>query len=573
MAAAGLLAAVLVARLAYWQVLQHERIVLLAARQHQVTVRLPAHRGNVLDRAGQILATDTPVYDIVALPDVIPASSREATAGALAPLLGIDSRTIVGKLTMPLKFEYLKRKVDKDTADKIDGLHLAGIARETDSKRSYLPSPDAGPALVIPAGIKPLTLPGDRSLASNLLGFVNDDNHGQYGIEQFYDHVLNGVDGFESTLKDGAEQTIVLSDRKRVEPRNGQDLVLGIDSQVQYFAEKALAAGVKRTGSESGSVIVMDPRTGAIVAWADYPTFDANRFGQSDPAYFTDPIVSSLYEPGSVMKVVTLSGGLDSGAITPTFTFNETGAISVGGYTIHDWDLKPHGNIDMTYVLAHSLNAGAVKVEQMEGGSKFYAYLNNFGIGRVTGIDIAGEVNRQLPPLKDAHASELATASFGQGIAVTPIEMMTALNAIADGGRLVKPHLVTGTRDPGTGVLTPTAVDPGVPAITPATDQQMTQMMVNVVEHGSGWTAKMDGWTNRIAGKTGTANIPEKGVYTDKVVASFFGFMPAENPRFSMIVIMRKPQGGGFQQEGTFASAPVWKEIAQQILTQWQITP
>jgi stage V sporulation protein D (sporulation-specific penicillin-binding protein) len=560
MAAAGILAAVLVARLAYWQLAQHEHILALASEQHSITVTLPASRGSILDRNGQLLASDIPVYNVVAAPNLIPPAARPDIANQLAPLLGRPPADVLKDLGRPLKFEYLRRKLPKDTSDKVLALHLAGIALQQDSARSYL-----------------LADPGQggqdaRSLASNLMGFVNDSGQGQYGLEQYYDALLHGTDGVESTLKTGANQTITLSDKKRTEPRKGDDLVLGLDSQIQYFAEKALEDKVKKTRSESGTVLIMEPATGNIVAWADYPTYDANRYSTADPKLLTDPAVSGLYEPGSLMKVVTLSGSIDAGAITPDYTFNETGAVSVGGYTIHDWDLKAHGNINMTRVLELSLNAGAVKAMQLEGPDNFYRYFQAFGIGHKTGIDVANEVNQPLPALKSIYPSEMATMAFGQGVAVTPIEMISSLNTIANGGRYVRPRAVVQRRR-ADGSVVEMPVDVGTQAITPATAAKMRDMMISVTEKGSGKPARIDGWANRIAGKTGTANIPENGKYTDKVVASFAGFMPADHPRFTMVVIMRKPQGSNFEQEGTSAAAPVWQQIAQQILVQWQMTP
>jgi cell division protein FtsI/penicillin-binding protein 2 len=560
MGSAGLLAVVLVAKLVYWQVLEHQHISLLAARQHRVTFKLPAQRGRIVDRNGQLLASDTQVANVVADPSLIPASARPRIAASLAPLLGMDAGDLVKHLSKPLKFEYLKRRVPKETGDRIDALHLTGIALEGDARRSYVAGNEAsGPGLA-------------HSLAGNLLGFVNDEGTGQYGLEQQYDSRLKGHDGYESTLKTGANETIVLSDVKRVAPRDGTSLQLGLDAQVQFFAEKSLAEGVKKTNAESGSVIIMEPATGNIVAWANYPTFDANNFGASDARLFTDPIVSGLYEPGSVMKVVTLASGLQARAITPDYTFNETGSVAVGGYTIQDWDRKPHGTIDMTRVLELSLNAGAVKVQQVEGPDNFYRFLNAFGIGHLTGIDVAGEVSQPLKPLPSYRASELATTAFGQGVAVTPIEMISAINTVAAGGRFVHPRAVTSEilADGSRKDLSP---DPGTQVLDAVAEDQIRQMMVSVVEHGSGWTVRMDGWHNRIAGKTGTATIPEGGKYSDKVISSFVGFMPADNPRFTMLVIMRKPQGDSLAQEGTFTAAPVWKAIAQQILVQWQLTP
>lgn len=560
MGMAAVLAAVLVGKLVYWQVVEHQKISLLAAKQHQVTFKLPSQRGKIFDRSGQLLATDTPVANVVADPSLIPQAARSQVAGSLAPLLGMTATDILKQLEMPLKFEYLKHKVPRETADKITALHLAGIALEDNSRRSYLSSVD------------PAAPTEPRSLASNLLGFVNDDGTGQYGLEQYYDAQLKGHDGYESTLKTGANETIVLSDVKKVLPQDGTSLQLGLDSQVQFFAEKALADGVRKTGAESGSVIIMEPSTGNIIAWADFPTFDANNFGRSDAKLLSDPVVSSLYEPGSVMKVVTLSGGLQSGAITPDYTFNETGSVSVDGYNIQDWDHKPHGNISMTRVLELSLNVGAVKVQQMEGPNNFYKFLGAFGIGSLTGIDVADEVALPLKPLRNYYASELATTAFGQGVAVTPIEMISAINTVANGGRFVHPRVVTSTIL-ADGSRKDVPQDLGTQVLGTQAENDMRQMMINVVEHGSGWTTKMDGWQNQIAGKTGTANVPEGGKYTDKVISSFVGFMPANNPRFTMLVIMRNPKGDTLAQEGTFTAAPVWKSIAQQIMVQWQVTP
>lgn len=560
MGMAAVLAAVLLGKLVYWQVVEHQKISLLAAKQHQVTFKLPSQRGKIFDRSGQLLATDTPVANVVADPSLIPRAARSQIAGSLAPLLGMTATDILKQLEMPLKFEYLKHKLPKETADKISALHLAGIGLEDDSRRSYLSSVD------------PAAPTEPRSLAGNMLGFVNDGGTGQYGLEQYYDGQLKGHDGYESTLKTGTNETIVLSDVKKVLPQDGTSLQLGLDSQVQFFAEKALAAGVKKTGAESGSVIIMEPSTGNIIAWADYPTFDANNFGGSDAKLFTDPVVSSLYEPGSVMKVVTLSGGLQSGAITPDYTFNETGSVNVGGYNIQDWDHKPHGNISMTRVLELSLNVGAVKVQQIEGPDNFYKFLGAFGIGSLTGIDVAGEVAQPLKPLRNYYPSELATTAFGQGVAVTPIELISAINTVANGGRFVHPRVVTSTIL-ADGSRKDVPQDLGTQVLATQAENDMRQMMINVVEHGSGWTTKMDGWQNQIAGKTGTANVPEGGKYTDKVISSFVGFMPANNPRFTMLVIMRNPKGDTLAQEGTFTAAPVWKSIAQQILVQRQVTP
>jgi cell division protein FtsI/penicillin-binding protein 2 len=270
------------------------------------------------------------------------------------------------------------------------------------------------------------------------------------------------------------------------------------------------------------------------------------------------------------MKVVTLSGALDTHAITPDYRFNETGTAVVGGYAIHNWDGRAHGMVTMTYVLENSLNVGAIKAEQLEGPAAFYQYLQKFGIGASTGIDVAGEASAPLPDLSKWKASQLATASFGQGVDATAIEMLAAVNVVATGGNFVWPHVVDQFID-ANGARHP--VQPHVvrQVISPKTAQQMEQMMVGVVEHGSGFAARIDGFKNQIAGKTGTASIPENGTYAkDQTIGSFVGFVPANHPQFIMLVITRKPK---ILFEGAYVSAPIWKTIASALITQWQIAP
>jgi cell division protein FtsI/penicillin-binding protein 2 len=314
----------------------------------------------------------------------------------------------------------------------------------------------------------------------------------------------------------------------------------------------------------------MEPTTGRVVAWADVPSYDANHFATTPTSQFIDPIVSNLYEPGSVMKVVTLAGALDDHAITPEYRFNETGTAFVGGFAIHNWDNRAHGMVTMTQVLENSLNVGAIRAQQMEGTDRFFQYLQRFGIGNRTGVDVASETAAPLRDLAHWKASELATASFGQGIDATPIGMLAAVNAIATGGKLVWPHVVDAVID-GQGVSHP--VHPRVvrQVISPKAAEQMQQMMVSVVERGSGFAAKIDGFKNLIAGKTGTASIPENGGYSKQdTIGSFIGYLPANHPRFIMMVVVRKPQ---VLYEGAYVAAPIFKTVASALITQWQIAP
>jgi cell division protein FtsI/penicillin-binding protein 2 len=544
---------VLLGRLAYWQVWRHSDMARLAATYHDDTITLAAVRGNILDRNGALLVTNTPVFSIFASPDQITGAERKDIAAKLAPVLQLTPADIEVKLASARQFVYLARRVPASVAQHLDALRLPGIGKVAETQRSYVDGGVAG-----------------TTLAANLLGFANDAGTGNYGIEGYYDKTLAGQAGFEATVRDLANRPIVLSDRQRRDPVNGMTLQLSLDSTIQVVAERALADGVQKYQAESGSLLIMEPATGRIVAWADVPSYNANQFATTPTAQFIDPIVSNLYEPGSVMKVVTLGGALDDHAITPDTRFNETGVAVVGGVAIRNWDNRAHGNVTMTQVLENSLNVGAVKAQQMEGAGPFYQYLQRFGIGTMTGVDVAAETAGPLRDLAKWKPVELATAAYGQGVDTTPIEMLAAVNVIATGGNLVWPHVVDQVIDEN-GIRHP--VQPRIvrQVISAKAAQQMQQMMVGVVEHGSGFAARIDGFKNRIAGKTGTASIPENGKYLpDQTIGSFVGFLPADHPQFIMMVVVRKPQ---ILFEGAYVAAPIWKTVASALITQWQIAP
>jgi len=543
---------VLFARLVYWQGFRHHDLVQLAAAYHDDVITLPAVRGKIVDRNGGLLVTNTPVYSIFASPDQITAADRSTVAAKLAPILEMRPDDVLQQITSTKKFVYLKRRVAADVAAQLDGLQLPGIGKIEETKRTYV---DGG-------------VPG-TSLAANLLGFANNDGQGNYGIEGYYDRVLAGQAGYEATIRDLANRPIVLSDRRRQDPVDGVTLQLSLDGSIQVAAERALAAGVAKYQAESGSLLIMEPKTGRIVAWADVPSYNANQFSTTDTALFLDPSVSSLYEPGSVMKVVTLSGALDAHAMTPTTLFNDTGVARVGGYAIHNWDNRGHGVVTMTKVLEQSLNVGAIHAEQLEGPGNFFQYLQRFGIGDRTGVDLAGEVAAPLGDLKTWKPIQLATAAYGQGVDVTPIQLLAAVNVVATGGDLVMPHVVDSVID-GNGVSHPVPTRIVRHVVSPAAAKQMQQMMVGVVEHGSGFATRIDGFKNRIAGKTGTAQVPENGHYGSDVIGSFIGFVPADHPQFIMVVIVRKPK---ILFEGAYVAAPIWKTVASALITQWNIAP
>lgn len=544
-------------RLAYWQVIEHSRLALQAQAQYREMVELPATRGVILDRNLTQLVVNTTVYSAFVSPDQVTPAQRDLVAGGLSSVLGVDRAKIMTTLESGAKFAYVARRFSQDKADKLRALRLPGVGLEDETQRAYLP------------GVGPGT-----TLAANLLGFVNYNGDGQYGLEARYQSVLSGTPGYISSYRDLANREIVLGSHSQQDPVNGSDLVLSLDANVQYAAEQALADGVKRDKAESGSVLIMDPATGGIVAWADYPSYSANNFSQTDPSLFLDNIASSVYEPGSVMKVVTLAGAINSGVITPSTVINDPGYLTVGGYRIYDWDRRNHGNIDYTYVLEHSLNVGAMKAMQAEGHTAFYNYLQSFGLTRPSGIDVAAEDAVAPPPASQMADSQYATASFGQGIDVNMVQMLSAINVIANGGKYAPPHVVerVGTQ------INPLLLQPQRQVISAAAAAQMTTMMEAVVQHGSGFTSKVKGFALDQTGKTGTSQIPVNGQYTQDVWASFVGFLPAKHPRFTMLVVVRKPHAPGSDHDwtlndGYITAGPIWQKIAQAMVVDWRITP
>jgi stage V sporulation protein D (sporulation-specific penicillin-binding protein) len=554
--AGALLAGMVWTRLAYWQVLRHSTLAAAAQAQYHELVELPAQRGAVYDRNLRQLVVNTTVYSAFVSPDQIPDADRARVALALGQVLGADAGKINETLASGAKFAYVARRFSKDRADRLKAMLLPGVGLEEDQQRAYLP------------GI------AGSSLAANLLGFVNYDGQGQYGIEGYYQKQLAGTPGYISSYRDLANREIVLGSHTHQDPVNGSDIVLTLDADVQYAAEQALAWGVQRDRAESGSVLIMDPSTGGIIAWADYPSYNANNFATTGPAAFLDNISSSVYEPGSVMKVVTLSGAINAGAITPDMVINDPGYLYVGGYRINDWDFRNHGNVTYTYVLAHSLNVGAMKAMLAEGHQNFYNNLQAFGLTRPSGVDVAAEDTVPLPPFAQMGDAQFATTAFGQGVDVNMVQMLAAVNVIANGGRYAPPHVVDriGTQ------LNPIELQPQRQVISPATAAQMTAMMEQVVQNGSGWSSRVRGFETDQAGKTGTSQIAVDGKYTLNVWASFVGFLPAQHPKFTMLVVIRKPNYPGSDHDwtlndGYLTAAPIWQKIAQSMVVDWRITP
>ncbi|HEY6537549.1 MAG TPA: penicillin-binding protein 2, partial [Candidatus Dormibacteraeota bacterium] len=515
-------------------------------------------RGLILDDDGQVLAGDAVAYDVFADPREIPVASRVREATLLARVLGLSADNLATQFAKPLQFVYLARDQAPSVDSRLKKLDLPGIGTIPLQVRTY------GPGAV----------PG-TSLAANLIGFVNSDGQGQYGLEGYYNSVLAGHPGKESVVHDLQGNAVVLNGGQQTPAVNGRNLNTGIDATMQMTVEQDLAAEVKADLAASGTMIVMNVHTGAIVAYADYPSYNANDYASESDSLFQDAGIANLYEPGSVMKTVTFAGALQNHAITPTATFDETPATgTVQGVEIHDWDNRYHGDISYQYVLNNSLNVGAVHVEELEGAQTFYNTMEAFGIGKPTGIDLAGEESKPLAPLAQQTPLELATSSFGQGVVVTPIEMLAAINAVANGGVWVQPHVVTSVS--GGGQPT-TAIKPKTHrVISAATAATLSQMMVGVIDApgADGSEARIwPAWKGELAGKTGTAEVAQNGVYTDNTIDSFAEFLPESDPQYSMICILREPQVAPILRYSFYDAVPTVKKVTQVLIDRFKLQP
>ncbi|HVA25861.1 MAG TPA: penicillin-binding protein 2 [Chloroflexota bacterium] len=541
-------ALVLGARLYYWQVGEHDWLAAKAQQEHFRDELIPARRGAIYDVNGSVLATNEAVDSVYAARTQILDPAQAAQV--LSPLIGVPEDQLRASITNPkLQFVRLKPWVTAGVSQKIKAAQLAGIFLEPTTHRIY----------------------PQNSLAAHLLGFTNQDGSGQYGIEEFYNQALSGTPGHLQAEMDTAGRPINFTTPREASPaHNGADLVTSIDSALQYIAERELADAVKKHGATGGTIIVMDPHTGEIMALANEPSFDPNSYGSSEDATFPDAAISSIFEPGSTFKIVTMSIGLAEHVVEPNTAINDPGSLSLAGIHITNWNGKGHSPENATQVLQYSSNVGAATIGWKIGAAKYYPHLQDFGFGARTGVDLSGEVPGQLlvPGQPNWTPSNLVTNSFGQGIAVTPLQLVTAVAAVANGGMMVKPHVVREVRGPdGTQQVGTTEIrrvlDPQVAAT-------LTKMLVDSAKIGEAQLAVVPGFN--VAAKTGTAQVasPTGGYAAGKFIASLMGFAPADNPKFVMLVKIDEPRDVPF---GSEVAAPVWREIAKQLFIHFKIEP
>ncbi|MBI3421011.1 MAG: penicillin-binding protein 2 [Candidatus Sungbacteria bacterium] len=402
----------------------------------------------------------------------------------------------------------------------------------------------------------------EGQLAAHLLGYVGFDSEkriGRYGVEGFFNDTLEGDLGWLSGERDIKGSIIGVGKNEFKPAQDGADVYLTVDRVVQSFIEQELERGVKKYGAERGSVIVMNPKTGAILGMATYPTFDPNTYyAVKDARVQTNPVVSDIFEPGSILKPIIMATAMEEELIKPNTTFADSGPVKVDKYTINTFDGKHHGIQTMTQVLEQSNNIGMVWVGQQLGAQRMYDYLRRFGLGERTGIELDGETQTNLPQPQKWNIATVATASFGQGVAMTPLQALNSINAIANRGQLTQPHIISSiASSDGQKKTTHPVVTRQV--VRPEVADKVSAMMVSVVENGVGGLARVPGYY--MAGKTGTAQVPdERGKYSaDRKIISFVGFGPVEDPKFSIMIKLDNPAGLSFAS-GT--AAPMFRNIA-----------
>lgn len=536
-------ALVIAGRLGYWQLFRHEDLNKLAVNFRERTITEYARRGDILTADGILLATDIYSYEVAAHPNLI--SNPKEQAQFLAPILNLSETQLVEKLSTPASTVMLSLNAPTSAGRELTSLRNAGKIGAID----FVAKPNR-------------RYPG-ASLAAHIVGFTSASRAGAYGLEQYYDEILRGRDGKIRAESDALGDEILPFDLPQGTPAiNGSTIVLTLHSALQNIAERELRNGLQEFGARSGQIIILEPHTGKILALASYPAPDLNAFATTKLDEFNNPAVSLPYEPGSVFKAITLATGLDSGKISPGIVMNDPGSVVIGGRRFYNSDRKGYGNVDLTTAMEKSLNVIAAKIALATGAKTFYQYLHNFGFGSLSGVDLAGEIPGTVKNPGDGiwYESDLGTNSFGQGIATTPLQMANALAAIANGGNLMRPYIVERIihADGSVEVREPRVIRR---VLKPETSKTVVEILSRSIGAESTNKANLPGY--KIAGKTGTAQIPIPGGYDPKwTIASFGGFFPADHPQYVILVKIDRPTKSPW---GSQVASPIFANVAQQI--------
>jgi stage V sporulation protein D (sporulation-specific penicillin-binding protein) len=548
-------AGLIISRLYVLQVMAHEKYLKIAENQHQVFEELTPERGQIFlsdEKEPYPLAVNQKLQMAYAVPKEI--NDRENTASEISAALSLDKKEVDEKFSdSDDMFEILKHKLSEDEVSRVKNLNLPGIYLSAEDFRYY---------------------PGDE-LASQIVGFVGSNGsgyQGQYGLEAYWEKELKGEPGSLHQERDTRGRWISIADRDLEPAKDGSDLVLTINHTVQYEVEKILKETVELHKADNGTIIAMEPKTGKILAMAGYPNFNPNDYSQTeDISVFADPAVSTPYECGSVFKTITLAAGIDDGKINPDTQYYDSGSVKEAGYTIKNSDEKAYGNQTMTQVLEKSLNTGAIYVEKVLGNKKFSDYLRSFGFGEKTGIELPSESAGNLRNLNDTRRSiNFFTSSFGQGITVTPLQLISAYAAIANGGKLMKPQIVEKIINSNGEAqeINPQEVRQ---VISSDSARLVGEMLRSVVVNGHGKRADVPGYL--VAGKTGTAQVAkigEKGYEEGITIGSFAGYAPLEDPQFAVLVEIYHPRDVQWAES---SAAPAFAKVMKFLLEYYGVKP
>ena len=525
-------------RLGYLQLYRHREYLTRAQHQQQHVIEITPKRGAIYDRNMHPLAMSIPVDSAFAVPSEL--ADEQLAVRLLSGVLGIPRDILETRLRSSKSFVWIARKLPPDKKEAVEALNLKGVYFQKENQRIY----------------------PKRELAAHVLGFVDLDEKGLGGIEYELDSQIRGA----------SEKIMVMADAKQrwfdggeAQRERGANVVLTIDEKIQYIAERELDAAAAKTHASAGSAVVMNPNTGEILALANWPKFNPNAVNEAPAEARMNRAVTALYEPGSTFKLITLAAAFDQGITRPSEVIDcENGAVYVGGHRIRDH--KPFGLLSVSNILAQSSDVGAIKIALRLGAPKFYDYIRAFGFGQPTGVDLPGESKGILRRLENWSAVSIGSISMGQEVGVTPIQLISAVSAVANGGMLYKPRVIAELRRgdqllPAVGLLAP--VEPRR-VIKPEAAATLRRLMEGVVLNGTGRLAHLDGWT--AAGKTGSAQKidPATGRYSPThFIASFTGFAPINNPAVTILISLDSPIG---PHEGGEVAAPVFKRIAEQVL-------
>lgn len=516
-------------------------LLMLAHRQQYLTIETPPQRGPITDRNGKEFVTNLKIPSVYAVPRILGEEDRKTLSPQIAKILGIDSKKLSEKLSKDKSFVWLKRRVTFEEADQIKKIGSPALGILEEYKRFY----PQGPML------------------AQVLGFSNVDNQGLDGLERFLDSDLRGKPGKRITKRDALGREIKAFEIKALPAIDGNRVVLTIDQHLQYLTEKFLEQAFEQWKAKGAWAMVMDPRTGEILAMANQPGFDPNLYDKSNAETRRNRAVTDMYEPGSVFKIVTASGALNEGVVTPATIINcEQGKWHWGYKVLHD--VHPYGNLAMTDVIVKSSNIGTVKIGLKLGPSKLQDYIKRFGFGASTGVDLPGEAPGFTRPPAQWSKTSPYNIPIGQEVMVTGLQMVTAISVIANGGYLVKPYIVSKIQDAAGVTLKERKPLVRRQVISPETAATMRKILTKAVDEGTGTKAKIPNIP--VGGKTGTAQkiLPNgKGYSHNTFMSSFIGFAPAENPRFAMVVVLDEARP--LYYGGTVA-APVFKEVMQAAL-------